>query len=39
MKITKETLKEFMDKYCIKCKAYFVCGGDSVICPDFIDFF
>lgn len=32
----KETIKEFQEKYCNKCKSFFLCGGEMVLsCKDF----
>ena len=37
-KITKELIKEFIEKYCNNCDAYVICGGECAGCKDFEKF-
>lgn len=31
----KQIIEEFISTQCIKCRSYFVCGGEVSLCSDF----
>lgn len=37
-KITKELVNEFIQKYCMHCDAYVICGGEVAGCKDWNNF-